>query len=239
MIKAFVDRILDLAKPELIAIDAVQYSSKPLHRVTPPRAAALSVHTLTGLADYITEELDPLDFVGSFALHIVDACQVSLIASYDETYRDRECFISAKPIAEDDPFRFSQFMDVENFIIGLQSQFVRDETVESVLKVVGNIKDKAVMSYGDNGITQSVTAKAGIALSKEIPLPNPVTLRPYRTFLEVEQPTSTFILRARSGQGEAPLCGLFLADGMRWKITAIQAIKAWLKEQLPKMRIIA
>jgi hypothetical protein len=238
MIKAFVDRILDLAKPELIAIDAVQYSSKPLHRVTPPRAAALSVHTLTGLADYITEELDPLDFVGSFALHIVDACQVSLIASYDETYRDRECFMTAIPITEERPFQFGKFIPAEEFIIGLQSQFVKDESVESVLKVVGNIKDREVRNFGDNGISQSVTAKAGVSLVQEVPLPNPIPLRPYRTFLEVEQPVSTFVLRARSGE-EAPLCALFLADGMRWKITAIQSIKAWLKGQLPKMRIIA
>jgi len=238
MIKAAIEKILELSRPEIIQSGGLEYSSKPLNLVKPPRVSVLAIHTLTGFVDYIKGDLDPLEDA-LLAVHVVNANEVSLIAAFDEDYKDRECYIKASPIAEDQPFRFSHFMDVETFIIGLQSQFVRDEAVEAVLKVVGNIKDKEVKNFGDNGIAQSVTAKAGVSLAQEVPLPNPVTLRPYRTFLEVEQPTSTFILRARSGQGEAPLCGLFLADGMRWKLAAIQSIKAWLAERLPDMRIIA
>lgn len=238
MIKAAIEKIVELAKPEITAIGALEYSSKPLFLVKPPRIAILAVHTLTGFADYINGGLDDLDKT-KLAIHVVNAWEVELISAYDENYKDREFVIKANPIAEDQPFKFSQFIDVETFIIGLQSQFVRDDAVESVLKIVGNIKDREVRNFGDDGVSQSVTAKSGVSLAKEILLPNPVTLRPYRTFLEVEQPTSTFILRARSGQGEAPLCGLFLADGMRWKLTAIKSIKGWLQEQLPDMRIIA
>jgi len=74
------------------------------------------------------------------------------------------------------------------------------------------------------GVSQSVTARAGLARVAEVPVTNPVTLRPYRTFAEVEQPASPFILRLKRKDGEMPQCALFEADGGKWKIEAIQNI---------------
>ena len=43
----------------------------------------------------------------------------------------------------------------------------------------------------------------------DVKVPNPVTLRPFRTFIEVEQPESKFIFRMREGGR----CAIFEADG--------------------------
>ncbi|WP_235888509.1 RusA family crossover junction endodeoxyribonuclease [Streptococcus pneumoniae] len=58
--------------------------------------------------------------------------------------------------------------------------------------------------------------------------PNPVTLRPYRTFSEVEQPASLFVFRIDKQANMA----LFEADGKRWVADAVGNIAAYLKEQL-------
>lgn len=60
-------------------------------------------------------------------------------------------------------------------------------------------------------------------------------LRPYRTFREVEQPASRFVLRLQSGQGDGmPKAALFEADGGAWRLTAIEAIARWLRTaQMP------
>jgi len=62
---------------------------------------------------------------------------------------------------------------------------------------------------------------------------NPIRLRPYRTFREIEQPASLFVLRLQKGRdGELPRAALFEADGGQWKLEACQAIKHWLDMEL-------
>lgn len=63
-------------------------------------------------------------------------------------------------------------------------------------------------------------------------VPNPVILRPYRTFLEVEQPESKFIFRIKEGRDGTPMFKLIEADGGLWKYEAVASIKAFLKERI-------
>ena len=58
--------------------------------------------------------------------------------------------------------------------------------------------------------------------------PNPVTLRPYRTFNEVEQPASQFIFRINKMANLA----LFEADGGKWQLEAIGNIARYLAKEL-------
>jgi hypothetical protein len=51
---------------------------------------------------------------------------------------------------------------------------------------------------------------------------------PNTSFRELDQPASDFIFRVKNGGGFA----LFEADGGAWKIAAINAIAAWLKNRL-------
>ena len=56
-----------------------------------------------------------------------------------------------------------------------------------------------------------------------------VTLKPFRTFREIEQPESEFILRYQNRNGiEA---ALFEGDGGCWKLDAILRIKEWLSDK--------
>jgi hypothetical protein len=80
--------------------------------------------------------------------------------------------------------------------------------------------------------------KAGVSRVTEIPVPNPVILAPFRTFLEIEQPKSKFVFRMRSGS-ESPSCMLVEGDGGAWKMDAMLKIKAWLSEKMPGVTIIA
>lgn len=77
------------------------------------------------------------------------------------------------------------------------------------------------------------TITKGIAGKEDVIVPNPVTLRPYRTFLEVEQPESKFIFRIREGSDGQPMFKLVEADGGLWKYEAVDAIKKYLTENLP------
>ena len=85
--------------------------------------------------------------------------------------------------------------------------------------------------YSDDGVTQKATIKTGLASKGAAIVPNPVTLKPYRTFLEVDQPASDFIFRMKEYSGSIG-CALFEADGGAWKIEAMQNIKTYLQKEL-------
>ncbi len=80
----------------------------------------------------------------------------------------------------------------------------------------------------DDGVSQITTVKQGVASRAKAKAPNPVKLAPYRTFLEVKQPESDFILRLDKNANLA----LFEADGGFWKIQAVRLVKEYLSENL-------
>lgn len=88
----------------------------------------------------------------------------------------------------------------------------------------------------DDGMTQIVEARQGIALVGDVAVPNPVMLTPFRTFRDVLQPSSLFVIRLQTGKaaGGLPEAAIFEADGGAWRLTAISRVRDWLVEHLPK-----
>lgn len=149
----------------------------------------IRLNTLSGLVDYIKSNIDGFD---DLILHVVDEKLVELKGKLQPN-GDRELLAIATAIVPE--FDFDSYMDIESFNIALQSQFVKTDDRDILLKVVGNLKEDNVRSTGDDGISQAVTIKSGITTAENIKVPNPVILAPYRTFVEVKQPESKFIFR--------------------------------------------
>ena len=195
------------------------------------RPKTLIINTLTGIVDYGTVPSTQM-------VHVIDHKTVMVIEKdYHDDWMTRSTYLKA--VHESPVFQFGQFMDVETFIINIQAMFAQDENTDRLFRVVGNIKEEAVANFSDDGITQGVTAKAGLSTVALVQVPNPVTLLPYRTFMEIEQPASTFVFRMRGEKGAPPSCGLFEADGRMWRLQAISGIKFWLAQRLPGVKIIA
>ena len=64
-------------------------------------------------------------------------------------------------------------------------------------------------------------------------VPNPVSLRPYRTFSEVEQPESNYVFRIKDSD-KGPAFKLVEADGGLWKNATMRKIKEYLEFELSK-----
>lgn len=97
--------------------------------------------------------------------------------------------------------------------------------------IPGNVEAKTTANYGDDGVSQKTTIKQGIASKADVLVPNPVTLVPYRTFLEVKQPDSEFVFRIRDNGG-APAFKIVEAEGGLWRNLAVISIKEYLMEAL-------
>ena len=182
----------------------------------------IRLNTLSGLVDYIKSNIDDFD---DLILHVVDEKLVELKGKLQPN-GDRELLAVATAIIPE--FAFDLYMDIELFNIALQSKFVKTDDRDILLKVVGNLKEDNVRSTGDDGISQAVTIKSGIATAENIKVPNPVILAPYRTFVEVEQPESKFIFRMQSG----PRGAIFEGDGGLWRVEAIKTIAKYLEVRL-------
>ncbi len=234
--KDALEYLVGLGNPKLVEVGDRPYTGIRLEPIKDPIATPITVHTLTGLVDYFNvEEIEEIK--GNSFIQIASPTEVNLYGHIQHPWKSRDHFFTVK-MFECNTFPFGSYIDHEQFVIQLQSRFVQDDTTAAILKIVGNLSDENVKTVIDDGVSQSAHVKTGLRAEDKM-VPNPVALRPYRTFPEIEQPASKFILRLKSGKGELPQVALFDADNGQWKLEAIQSIKLWLKERLPEMSIIA
>ena len=219
----FIQKISEMAWPQYYADNEITYCDKPMKIIAPPSACSLPVGTLTAVVDYCSSELEK---GRNYVLHIDSFRKVTLLSRLDEKYRSRESFVTANAFEFD--FQFGKFFPVDEFIIALQAMFIQDETTAAILKLVGNMTSQSEVGTKDDGVTQRVEARSGLAKVENISVPNPVYLHPYRTFLEIGQPGSNFVLRMNANHQ----CALFESDGGAWKIEAVQMIKLWINTAL-------
>lgn len=120
------------------------------------------------------------------------------------------------------------FRDHDKAIIELQTMFEQNEGTAYLLDLLSKISTDSNVITTDNGVSQKVEAMTGVNLKTRTAVKPRVKLRPFRTFQEVEQPESEFLLRL-DDQGRV---GLFEADGYMWRLQARQTIKAFLEDAL-------
>lgn len=232
MLQKAIDYLVGLgereAKPEVLEISGRTYCTKNLIEFDGEnKAARLVTSSLTSLVDYVKGRKEELR--EHMILHVVSPTNVRLISGLLKE-RDRETLFEV--LANDNGFEFDRYYSQEDFVINMQTAFLQSKETEIILQVAGNVENKATANYGDDGCTQKTTIKRGIASREDVLVPNPVTLAPYRTFLEVEQPESKFVFRIKEGREGEPNFKLVSADGGLWKYKAVENIKNYLKEQL-------
>lgn len=222
MIKSAIEKILSLAAPNIVEQGIRKYSDKPLSLISPPHVEKLNFSTLKGFADVIRKEIE--DYANltvavgeNYAYAFSNVC-------YEDVQRNYPYFTRA-----DIPdFAFGRYMPYENMMIALKSKFVPTKELNELVKLLGTITEENRTAIADDGFTQSVTVKQGIALVGNTAINPIVKLKPFRTFVEVDQPESEFLVRLRQG-GEV---ALFEADGGAWKLQARANIAAKLREML-------
>jgi len=225
------------AKQEIREIGGKTFSTRPMQVVEhDPRPEPLTAVTLTALVDYLTANVDKA-MKPDLLLHVQNSVSVALVGPASGSSLKRTVWIRAQLEATN--FPFGQRMEPEMFIVALQTLFQANEETLRLQQFASSMTDEQVKTLNDDGVTQIVAVRRGVSLAASVRVPNPVKLRPYRTFREIEQPESLFVFRVSSGsQGAAPLCALIEADGGAWKLTAVASVKAWLKERIPDVAVI-
>lgn len=114
----------------------------------------------------------------------------------------------------------------EQAIIALRSRFQPSDDQEYVLDLMAHLCSEQSVQSDDDGITQRVQVNSGIQMTKITAVKPIVKLRPYRTFQEVEQPASDFLIRLDDQRNLT----VTQADGGMWRLAARTVVKAWLMD---------
>ena len=118
-------------------------------------------------------------------------------------------------------------MGFEEMQIALRTRFQETPDTLYAMKLLSDITTGGKITFNDNGVATSVVTQKGVALQANEAIRPIVKLKPYRTFQEVEQPESPFLIRV-SEHG----ISFTEADGGMWKLAARETIKSYLEKQL-------
>ncbi|SKB05207.1 hypothetical protein [Sporosarcina newyorkensis] len=226
MLKEFAQYLLELKRPETVEAEGRTYSTKQLHRLDVERdVRTITIQSLSGIVDYIKSNFD---HERPIMIQVASPTEVNVYDALNDE-NDRRNYIQAKALLPD--ITFEKFMSREAFNIMVQACFVGSDTKTTVLKVISSIVEENSLAQSDDGVTQHVTVNQGVATRGLDTIPNPVSLKPYRSFVEINQPESDFILRLREGGNVA----LFEADGGAWELNAMHNIKAYFELELAEL----
>lgn len=225
MLKEALRYLVSLKENKIYEINGDTYSDNDLHRIEPhvDRPSQIDVNGLDSIVKLVRAELDMEDSQPIF-VRICGPREVNVFSCLDDTMGRDHLY---RAIC-DAPKWTPGWNDQETTIIQLRSMFIPDGDVDYLLDLISSISKEDGIQSDDNGVSQAVTARTGVALKQIVPVKPRVILRPFRTFMEVEQPESEFILRLNN---DAQV-GLLEADGSAWKMRAKENIRSYFESQL-------
>jgi len=228
----YLEDVITTQKPEIIQHEGRPYlmTTNGISPILDPIASSIGVSTLTGLVDYIKSGIDSFNGI---LIHVVNPTTVKLLSRDGGPHMQRNTYMTASAAVP--RICFDSFMGQESFIIQSQSCFIQDtqDDLAIVVACAGNIRESAVKDTLDDGVSQVVSARSGVARLSDVVVPKQVELTPIRTFAEVDQPSSSFVFRIQDG----PKMALFEADGGAWKNEAMLRIKDYLAEELKDLSV--
>ena len=225
MIKEAIQYLVSLKDNKTYEFHGDVYSDNELHRIPAhvDRPREVQVNGLDSIVKLVRNELDMMENLPVY-IRVADPRKVEVFSTLDGVMGRDELY---RAVCDAPDFK-SGWRDHETAIIELRSAFVPNEGTEYLLNLLSRISREDGVATEDNGVSQTVNARQGVALKATVSVRPRIALRPYRTFTEVDQPESEFILRLNEG------CqvGLIEADGGRWKMAAKAGIAAYFEEAL-------
>jgi len=245
LIKEALQYLVGLAPPTKLEIEGAIFSDKPLTHIPepePPMPGSFAVITLTGLIGLVKDaKIEELDEPG-VVCQVLGCDKAQLVDRVADQFGRRQLYITAA-LPQPCDFPFGRFMDHAEFIIRLRTNFDPDKSPDLayLLGIASNLTAEKISTSIDDGVSQKVGQRQGISLQGSEKIRPRVTLAPYRTFREIDQPESAFLFRVKQDsvqEDQIPNCALFEADGGAWKLQAMERIAEYLKDKLAPIPVV-
>lgn len=237
MLKEALEYIVSLKTPRTYEVQNMTFASEDLVLLDkrPNRPGCIKLHSLDALISILKIEHQRDEIQKPIFVHVISPTQVQAFTSYraDDLQRDQLYTVEAVL-----PQRKEGWMNFDQMMISLRSQYIPTEDMKYIVELLSKVSDENSVQSNDNGLTQQVTVKSGISMAQKAMVRPRVSLTPFRTFVEVEQPTSEFLLRLRSaqeGRDSEAAVALFEADGGAWQLEAKRNVAEYLRTGLQEL----
>ena len=224
MLAKMIDKLVSLKETKTFQINGQTYTDGSLTRIPPhvDRPSSIDVTGLDSICKLIRTELAKLDTI--VMVQAVSYRTGEVMTTYQADF-SRNILYRAKA---DVPGLREGWREREQALIDLRSLFIPNAGTTYLLDLLSRMSNDDSVSTTDNGVTQTVETRQGVALKQVEEIKPRVSLQPFRTFLEVAQPESEFLLRVDAEKG----IGFFEADGGVWKLEAKRNIVRYFEERL-------
>lgn len=212
--------------------------------IIPPAPDSVTFSSLTGLAEYIEQDpdgiFDPL-VVGPGAsvtdspfIHIADESgwiEVHCLSILKRPWLVRHHF--ARAIAKV-PDCHPKLLGLSEMILTLRTHFASSRELNELLEVLcGIVVEDKTKQFTDDGLSQVVNVKSGVASIKHMPVPGFVQLIPLGGFAEVDMPKTDYILRLKKGH-EEPQVTLAPVLSPDYALEYMSSVQRWLIENITR-----
>lgn len=234
MLKAAIEKIAEMAKPEVVTRDGHDYiidADGDYVELKPDieQPETLNLNSLSALVQLVKREglKAYYDEMYPFFITVPDHESVRVFTTPFPEDRYARPYLY-KAIATDVPGWDKEVsLPFDQAAVALQTRFQPGGDLDYTLVLLSQITTGAKVTYADNGIATSIVTQKGVSLQQNQTIKPVVKLRPYRTFQEVEQPEGLFLIRINER-------GITFteADGGMWKLAARKTVAAYLSEAL-------
>lgn len=231
MLKEAIEKIIEVSQPIIKEIEGRTFTidqNGDASEVRPSIDASdcITLNSLDSLIKMVKSEALKL-YSTPLYITIPTHATLKCFAQPDESRRFvRQTFYEVK--ATDVPgWETNASLKFEEAMIAIRTRFQDTADAGYTLKLLSDITTGSKVTYSDNGVATSIVTKTGVALQSNEAIRPIVTLKPYRTFQEVEQPASQFLIRINE-RG----INFIEADGGMWKLAARNTIKKFIEDAL-------
>ena len=217
----FVEKIERMTAPTLIKDKFErQWMKREYSAVNESSYPTLESYSLRSIVDYIKNNDENL------VIDIESYKKVSLKSIPYGDFKNRDLIIKSEALLPN--ITTERYQEQEDFIVNLLSRFKENMGRDYALSIASQMVEGKEVKVNDDGISQRVIVNQGVSSLKEKDVNPYLKLIPYRTFQEVEQPASLFLIRMKTG----PSIAIFEADGGAWKYEAIKNIAKYFEDEL-------
>lgn len=234
MLKEAIEKIVSLANPVVTEVDGVSYlfdKEAGYTQIKPDldQVETIALSSLDAMVKFVTREAVALTDSILF-LTIPNHMTVACFTSPDKGSRNLRTYLYNAKATDVPGWDASMKLGFEEAQIALRTRFQHTNDIEYAQKLLSDITTGCKVTYNDNGVATTIVTQQGVALQGKSTIRPILNLRPYRTFQEVEQPASDFLIRVNDRY-----ISFIEADGGMWKLAARETVKAYLEEHLAQL----
>lgn len=229
--KEAIDKIeeLSLGNAKIQQIEELPFAPSSYRLIKTPEVKSLDVMSLTSLIEFVKQS--GLE-VTAYMYHVLSPTEVHIVSKAVDKYSRRAQIACADVTKQmDSMFSYGRDHDLEEFIVGVQSAFERTENRDKLIDAVSSIRVGEEDRIEDDGFNQTVSSKAGAHLNTRVTLPNPIVLKPYKSFPEIAPVEESFIFRVSKARRKEDLAfRLYAPSSMLWELDCVKKIKQFLDD---------